>query len=57
MLLVGWVVAVLIRVLTGHRRDLADDRTRVINRLHNHLTSIFPALDRALDLTRVRIWF
>ncbi|MGW9137582.1 IS110 family transposase [Streptomyces sp. NPDC055681] len=40
-----------IKVLTGHRRDLADDRTRVINRLHNHLTSIFPALDRALDLT------
>ncbi|MGI5509139.1 IS110 family transposase [Streptomyces sp. CA-106131] len=40
-----------IKVHTGHRRDLADDRTRVINRLHNHLTSIFPALDRALDLT------
>ncbi|WP_328623815.1 IS110 family transposase [Streptomyces sp. NBC_00353] len=40
-----------IKVLTGHRRDLADDRTRVINRLHNHLTSIFPSLDRALDLT------
>ncbi|MER5757602.1 IS110 family transposase [Streptomyces sp. NPDC002088] len=40
-----------IKVLTGHRRDLADDRTRVINRLHNHLTGIFPALDRALDLT------
>ncbi|MEV0375674.1 IS110 family transposase, partial [Streptomyces sp. NPDC050636] len=40
-----------IKVLTGHRRDLTDDRTRVINRLHNHLTSIFPALDRALDLT------
>ncbi|MFJ8552992.1 IS110 family transposase [Streptomyces sp. NPDC093676] len=34
-----------IKVHTGHRRDLADDRTRVINRLHNHLTSIFPALD------------
>ncbi|GGT40840.1 IS110 family transposase [Streptomyces chromofuscus] len=40
-----------IKVHTGHRRDLTDDRTRVINRLHNHLTSIFPALDRALDLT------
>ncbi|MGW2434847.1 IS110 family transposase [Streptomyces sp. NPDC001640] len=40
-----------IKVHTGHRRDLADDRTRVINRLHNHLTSIFPALDRTLDLT------
>ncbi|MEV6293805.1 IS110 family transposase [Streptomyces sp. NPDC051896] len=40
-----------IKVHTGYRRDLADDRTRVINRLHNHLTSIFPALDRALDLT------
>lgn len=40
-----------LKVLTGHRRDLVDDRTRTINRLRGHLTGIFPALDRALDLT------
>jgi transposase len=40
-----------LKVLTGHRRDLAEDRTRVVNRLRGHLTSIFPALERTLDLT------
>lgn len=42
-----------LQVLTGHRRDLTDDRTRTINRLRGHLTGIFPALERALDLTNV----
>lgn len=27
-----------LKVLTGHRRDLADDKTRAINRLRGHLT-------------------
>ncbi len=41
-----------LKLLTGRRADLTADRTRVINRLRGLLTSIFPALDRALaDLT------
>jgi transposase len=41
-----------LKLLTGRRADLVADRTRVINRLRGLLTSIFPALDRALaDLT------
>jgi transposase len=40
-----------LKILTRHRRDLVDDRTRVVNRLRGHLTAIFPALERALDLT------
>ncbi|MBA3489851.1 MAG: IS110 family transposase [Longispora sp.] len=46
------LVAVL-KILTVHRRDLIEDRTRVINRLRGHLTGIFPALERVLDLTNV----
>ncbi|MGW7056682.1 IS110 family transposase [Streptomyces sp. NPDC054888] len=33
-----------LKILTRHRRDLADDRTRVVNRLRGHLTGIFPGL-------------
>jgi transposase len=41
-----------LKILTARRADLVADRTRVINRLRGLLTSIFPALDRALaDLT------
>jgi transposase len=41
-----------LKLLTARRADLVADRTRVINRLRSLLTSIFPALDRALgDLT------
>jgi transposase len=41
-----------LKLLTARRGDLIADRTRVINRLRGLLTSIFPALDRALaDLT------
>jgi transposase len=41
-----------LKLLTARRADLVADRTRVINRLRGLLTSIFPALDRALaDLT------
>ncbi|MEV0375673.1 IS110 family transposase [Streptomyces sp. NPDC050636] len=42
--------AVELRVLTGRRSDLVADRTRAVNRLRATLTSIFPALERALDL-------
>jgi transposase len=42
-----------LKILTGHRRDLTDDRTRAINRLRGHLTGIFPALERTLDLANV----
>jgi transposase len=41
-----------LKLLTARRADLVADRTRVISRLRGLLTSIFPALDRALaDLT------
>ncbi|AKL68961.1 MULTISPECIES: IS110 family transposase [Streptomyces] len=36
-------------LLTGHRSDLVADRTRMINRLRDVLTGIFPALERAFD--------
>ena len=42
--------AIELRVLTNRRTDLTADRTRRINRLRGQLTSIFPALERALDL-------
>ncbi len=45
--------AVELRVLTGRRADINADRTRRINRLHDQLTSIFPALERVLDLGNV----
>ncbi|MGW2573100.1 IS110 family transposase [Streptomyces sp. NPDC001537] len=42
-----------LKVLTGRRRDLSDDRTRAINRLRGHLNGIFPGLERELDLGNV----
>ncbi|MEH0573601.1 IS110 family transposase [Streptomyces sp. B21-108] len=42
-----------LKVLTRHRRDLSDDRTRTINRLRGYLTEIFPGLERELDLGNV----
>jgi transposase len=42
-----------LRVLTNRRADLNADRTRRINRLRGQLTSIFPALERSLDLGNV----
>ncbi|WP_445403094.1 IS110 family transposase [Streptomyces sp. LE64] len=45
--------AVELRILTNRRADLNADRTRRINRLRGQLTSIFPALERALDLGNV----
>ncbi|MFF2078536.1 IS110 family transposase [Kitasatospora sp. NPDC058162] len=36
-------------LLTAHRSDLVADRVRMINRLRDALTGIFPALERAFD--------
>ncbi|MGW7427619.1 IS110 family transposase [Streptomyces sp. NPDC054813] len=40
-----------LKILTGRRMDLVADRKRTVNRLHAQLTSLFPGLERALDLT------
>jgi transposase len=40
-----------LRMLTARRQDLVSDRTRAVNRLHDQLLAISPALERALDLT------
>jgi transposase len=44
-------LSVELRVLTDRRADLVAERTRKINRLRAQLLGIFPALERALDLT------
>ncbi|WP_046734781.1 IS110 family transposase [Streptomyces humi] len=36
-------------LLTAHRADMVADRVRMINRLRDVLTGIFPALERAFD--------
>ena len=36
-------------VLTGHRADLVADQVRMIERLRDLLTSVFPALEREFD--------
>ena len=36
-------------VLTGHRADLIADRVRMINRLRDLMTGVFPSLERAFD--------
>jgi transposase len=41
--------ALELKLLTGRRADLVEDRTRVVNRLRGTLLSMFPALERALD--------
>lgn len=43
-------ISVELKLLTARRNDLVHDRTRAINRLRAVLTSIFPSLERALDL-------
>ncbi|MFI0733747.1 IS110 family transposase [Streptomyces sp. NPDC021225] len=40
-----------LKILTGRRMDLVADRTRTVNRPRAQLTSIFPGLEHALDLT------
>lgn len=42
-------IAADLALLTAHRSDLIADRVRMINRLREVLTGIFPALERAFD--------
>ncbi len=43
--------AIELKLLTGRRSDLVEDRTRSVNRLRGTLLSMFPALERVLDDT------
>ncbi|MER6365500.1 IS110 family transposase [Kitasatospora sp. NPDC001527] len=47
----GDEAAIELKLLTGRRADLVEDRTRSINRLRGTLLSMFPALERALEVT------
>jgi transposase len=49
----GDEAAIELKLLTGRRADLVEDRTRTVNRLRGTLLSMFPALERALDLGNV----
>lgn len=42
-----------LELLTGRRTDLVAERTRTVNRLRSILTGLFPALERALEVTNV----
>ncbi|MFD3547066.1 IS110 family transposase [Streptomyces sp. NPDC058655] len=46
----GDEAAIELRLLTEHRTDLVAERTRTVNRLRSLLTSMFPALERSLEL-------
>ncbi len=52
MLRPGDDIALDLRLLTARRLDVVHDRTRQINRLRAQLLEFFPALERALDLTK-----
>jgi transposase len=43
-------LVVELRMLVARRQDLVSDRTRAVNRLHDRLLAISPALERVLDL-------
>ncbi|BDQ23854.1 hypothetical protein RQN9TF_31865 (plasmid) [Rhodococcus qingshengii] len=45
-------LAAELALLTSHRTDLVADRVRLINRLRDTLTGVFPALERAFDFGR-----
>ena len=45
-----------LQLLTAHRADLVADRTRTINRLHQHLMAVCPALERVANLRAERGW-
>jgi transposase len=40
-----------LRLLVSRRRDLTEDQTRRLSRMHDLLAAIFPELEQALDLT------
>ncbi|CCH32229.1 hypothetical protein BN6_49600 [Saccharothrix espanaensis DSM 44229] len=44
-------LVVELRLLVARRQDLAADRVRSVNRLHDRMPAVCPALERALDLT------
>lgn len=44
-------IIVELQMLVARRRDVVTDRTRMVNRLHDQLLAICPALERALELT------
>jgi transposase len=47
----GDEATVELELLTARRVDLVTDRTRTVSRLRATMTSMFPALERALDVT------
>ena len=47
----GTEIDLELRLLVGRRRDLVDEQTRRLSRLHDLLVSIHPGLERVLDLT------
>ncbi|MGW2582330.1 IS110 family transposase [Streptomyces virginiae] len=47
----GDEAAIELKLLTGRRSDLVEDRTRSVNRLRGTMLSMFPALERVLDVT------
>ncbi|MFF0000062.1 IS110 family RNA-guided transposase [Streptomyces avermitilis] len=49
----GDEAALELKLLTGRRTDLVEDRTRTVNRLRGSLLSLFPALERDLNITYV----
>jgi hypothetical protein len=46
----GDEAAIELKLLTGRRADLVEDRTRAVNRLRGTPLSMLPALERALDV-------
>ncbi|WP_338703474.1 IS110 family transposase [Streptomyces sp. Q6] len=48
-ILVPAQLAADLALLTAHRTDMVADRVRMINRLRDVLTGVFPALERAFD--------
>lgn len=46
----GEEAAIELKLLTERRADLVAERTRTVNRLRSLLTSMFPALERTLEL-------
>ena len=48
---IGTEIDLELRLLVGRRRDLVDEQTRRLSRLHGLLVSIHPGLERVLDLT------
>ncbi|MBT2263496.1 IS110 family transposase [Rhodococcus erythropolis] len=50
----GDEISIELAILTSRRTDLMRDRTRTVNRLRALLSTYFPALERALDISNVK---